>query len=437
MASFDRVQLKATHNSYSGDINGRRGTLVEQLRCGVRSFELDIHADNFAASGDYAIGHDYAGDEVWNQGSNPSTWNFRDWAGQIATFSRQNPPPGPLHLVLDIKSSLNLPSAGIGNHGALNAALLDLFGAQLVRASHVRDWPNVDLLRGRILVILSGDAPSRAAYSIDRGITPAVAMNSHGQVIEVHESEAGNHKLWYWTGQLETGGSVRWQRHGRYGRGTTPAVALNDDGWIVEVHKSEHHDRLWYYLGRLGADLDVTWLSNHDYDDGILPTIRFDQSSAFTLREIHRSQAHDRNWDWSVTVDPTSPTLGFNFNTQTTDPRWTAAIARPLAVQTIADNVLVYSSNVIERSPICYEQLAFVEYQADDDLVLGRGVRFTAADAGDETFLVNSRLSGRVTRAWQFLKPHLNMTPPPNCPATDEPFSDWYTTYCQQIGVVT
>ena len=94
-------------------------------------------------------------------------------------------------------------------------------------------------------------------------------MNSHGQVIEVHESEAGNHGLWSWTGQLETGGSVRWQRHGRYGRGTTPAVALNDDGWIVEVHKSEHHDRLWYYLGRLGADLDVTWLSNHDYDDEI------------------------------------------------------------------------------------------------------------------------------------------------------------------------
>ena len=60
-----------------------------------------------------------------------------------------------------------------------------------------------------------------------------------------------------------------------------------------------------------------------------------------------------------MTVDPTSPTLGFNFNAQTTDARWTAAIAGPLAVQTIADNVLV-SGNVIERSPICYEQLAFV-----------------------------------------------------------------------------
>jgi hypothetical protein len=78
MPSFDRISLRATHNSYSGNIDGARGTLLDQLRVGVRSLGLDLHAGDCAAAGDYGIGHDHPGDQVWNQGSNPSTCNFRD-----------------------------------------------------------------------------------------------------------------------------------------------------------------------------------------------------------------------------------------------------------------------------------------------------------------------------------------------------------------------
>jgi hypothetical protein len=437
MPAFDRLVLRATHNSYSGNAGGARGTILEQLRAGVRALELDMHAGDFATRGDYGIGHDHPGDNVWTQGSNPSTYNFRDWAAQIAAFSRETPRHLPIALVLDLKDSLNRPSANEGNHGALNAALVELFGTRLVRPFDVRDWPAVDLLLGRVLVVLSGDAASRAGYSLDRGATPSVAINGHGQVIEVHESEAGNHGLWYWTGQLASDGTTRWQRHGRYGRGTTPAVALHNDGWIVEVHKSEHHDRLWYHLGRLTSDLDVTWLVNADYDDGVMPTIRFDSPGGFTLREIHRSQAHNQNWDWRVALDPVASSLAFTANGMTTDPRWNSSVADAIAVQTMADDVLVYSSSVVDRSPISYEPIAFVEYQEDDDAALAGGARFAAADAGSEAFLVNARLAGLITRAWQFSQASPRSTPPPQYPATDDPFSAWYAAYCQSIGAVS
>ncbi len=44
---FNEVFLKATHNSYSGDLVGQRGTILAQLNTGIRFIEFDIHDQDF------------------------------------------------------------------------------------------------------------------------------------------------------------------------------------------------------------------------------------------------------------------------------------------------------------------------------------------------------------------------------------------------------
>lgn len=42
--------FRATHNSYSGDIGGSRGSIVSQLDSGVRFVEFDVHDNGYATN---------------------------------------------------------------------------------------------------------------------------------------------------------------------------------------------------------------------------------------------------------------------------------------------------------------------------------------------------------------------------------------------------
>src|SRR5262249_35621144 len=55
--SFTDAIFEATHNSYSGNLDAQRGSIVYQLDHGVRFIELDIHDNDYATVGDYEIGH--------------------------------------------------------------------------------------------------------------------------------------------------------------------------------------------------------------------------------------------------------------------------------------------------------------------------------------------------------------------------------------------
>jgi len=303
MTAFNRISCKAVHNSYSGNISGQRGSIVEQLDAGVRVMELDIYASNFVDYGDYRIGHGSPGDEVWLQGGNPTSILLTEWLAQIASWSRKNEHHAPIQILFDLKESLDLPSASEGNYAALNARLRNAFSQTLLTPSELFGWPDVSSLTGRVYAVLSNDVSHREPYILDRGVDPAVAVNGKGQVVEVHESQQGNHTLWYWAGALNASGAITWKHHGRYGTGTTPAVALNDDGFVVEVHKSQNHDRLWSQVGQLRDDSDIEWQDSHDYDNGIQPTIQFTDAGGNSLREIHRSESHEQNWDWQVILD--------------------------------------------------------------------------------------------------------------------------------------
>ncbi|MFF0146158.1 hypothetical protein ATK36_0667 [Amycolatopsis sulphurea] len=110
------------------------------------------------------------------------------------------------------------------------------------------------------------------------GYHPSVALNGHGQVVEMHNSGTG--ALWYWTETYDADGRVAWQRHGRYDSGQTPAIALDGADRIVEVHQSQSAATLWYRTGQLGADGEITWSASRQYDNGVLPTVAFTDGGA-------------------------------------------------------------------------------------------------------------------------------------------------------------
>ena len=221
---YDEAYFKSTHNSYSGE---ERGSITEQLNSGVRGLELDIHDNDFSSVGDYQIGHSQHGSEVLLGSGNPSSTLLSEWLNLIKDWSDDNPGHSPITITLDLKDNLtDNENHENGNLSRLNAVISECLGADLFKAQGFTEWPSVSELNNKFIVVLSGDELSRKLYKRDKGYNPAVAINDQGQVIEVHDSGHGN--LWYWTGQLNSDGSISWKRHGHYDTGTTPAIDLNN-----------------------------------------------------------------------------------------------------------------------------------------------------------------------------------------------------------------
>lgn len=433
----------ATHNSYSGDLDGSRGSITYQLDQGIRFIELDIHDNEYATHHDYSVGHDSPGDQVDHAG-NPASNLLRDWLTTIDAWSRSHPTAAPITVALDIKDDLtDNTSYAAGNLAALNQELTSVFGGRLLRASdYPGTAPRVDALRGRVLALLSGHARTRTLYTRDEGHNPAVAMNSRGQVVEVHDSGSG--ALWYWSGRYEPDGRVTWLRHGRYDSGVTPAVALNDNGDLVEVHQSQNATTLWCRVGRVAADGEITWSPSRQYDNGILPTVRFDATGT-RLREIHRSQNHDQNWTWSGTLDAAARTVTWTGNAKTGDPRHdkTTAVSGTARVHvwTGADGptparTLRVDTDRRTGDRIRYEQIAFTEYQQGDSAELQQGALFHAAPASQGSFITAARRAGRLVRGWNLDSASQATDPLANFPATNHPHAGWYRNLLEQAGAV-
>lgn len=433
---FASAVFRATHNSYSGNVDGSKGSITFQLDSGVRFLEFDIHDNGYATAGDYAVGHGSPGDLVDHAG-NPASNNLRPWLQTVATWSAAHPDHAPLLVMLDLKDDLtDNTSYAAGNLTALNKELSDVFGARLVPANDVPGaLGTIGSLRGRIIALLSGDPGTRTEYKADSGANPSVAINARGQVVEVHDSGGG--ALWYWSGTYGSDGRVTWLRHGRYDSGTTPAVALNDNGFLVEVHKSQSASTLWYHVGQFTADGDIAWSPSHQYDTGILPSIAFVSPTSNVLKEIHRSQSENQNWFWDATLNPSAGTVAFNSTThaKTSDPRFTTNVSvsgtKRVTVSTGADgaapaSTLHYTTDRIGFTRIRYDQVAFDEFQAGDSALLQEGAIFYASTASNRSFITSSRNAGKVVRGWDFDSASLATTPLANYPATNLPYASWY-----------
>ena len=451
---YAEARFSSTHNSYSGDINGERGTILAQLEAGVRNLELDIYDSNFAAHG-YRVGHNSPGGEVDRGDGNPETDAFTAWLEVIGTWSAQNPRHAPITVLVDLKSNISSNhSYAQGEPARLNDVLLEAFGDRLLRAEEVGDpFPTIPELRGRILAVMSGSETTRMAYRRDRGHNAAVAVNAHGQVVEVHDSGGGD--LWYWTGQIENG-YVRWIRHGMYDTGRNPAVALSDDGLIVEVHNghSGSDTTLWYGVGQLGDDYEIEWLHDGgqrfpDNDQGINPSIRFVDRGGLAVREIHQSQNNpDNHFYWNGTIDVGAGEVVWtregDGDGDTNEPLFdkTADATGGHAIAVSTGELGPYGSDTLRYrlsdGPwrfIRYEQVLFVEAQHNGSAALEADeLWFYAASAersGGRSWAEDRRAQGGVVRLWNFNSPDHATRTPVNFPATDFPFEDWYRSYCE------
>jgi len=425
----------ATHNSYSGNVDGAKRSILEQLNAGIRFIELDIHDNGYGSAHDYQIGHDEPGDAVDHGGGNPASNSLRDWLAQVASWSSQNTAHAGLTVMLDIKDDLtDNPSFAAGNLGALHAELASAFGAQLYPADAVgATFPTIGALRGKVLCLLSGDPRTRLEYRRDVGYHPAVAINARGQVVEVHDS--GHGTLWYWTGAYGADGRVSWQRHGEFDDGQTPAVSLTDDGYLVEVHQAPIDTTLWYHVGYLDSSGEIAWGPSHKFDDGILPSVQFLDSG--TLREIHRSQSHDQNWDWHGTLNRGAFTVSFNASTHgtTSDARYDVASSSSGASRVLVYNgadgasppqTLRYATDRTLDERLRYPQRAFVEFQDGDGAELASGAWYYGAPATHSSFIISARNAGKLVRGWDFDAASLATAPLANYPATNDPWADWY-----------
>jgi hypothetical protein len=270
-----------------------------------------------------------------------------------------------------------------------------------------------------------------------------VAINRHGQIVEVHDSNDGN--LWYWTGTYGTDGRVTWSRHGRYDSGKTPAIALNDDGWIVEVHQSQNENTLWSRVGRLRPDGEIAWAPSKKYDSGVLPTVTFTDPAGTAVREIHRSQSNEQNWEWRGTLDTSTTAVTWSGNAKTSDARYDKATAvrgsTRVSVWTGADNgtpaqTLRYSTDRITGDRIRYPQTVFGEYQEGDAAELKQGALFYAAPATSTSFITTARRAGQIVRGWDFDAAGDATDPLASYPATNQPWATWYESLVTRAGAV-
>ncbi|MEZ4220127.1 MAG: hypothetical protein R3B13_04290 [Polyangiaceae bacterium] len=440
----------ASHNSYSPGTD--LGSLTDQLDAGVRFLELDVHDNDYAAQG-FRVGHDAPGNAVALGAGNPTTAKLPDWLSTIATWSKAHPTHAPITLGLDLKDSLeDNPSYAAGNLAALNQVIEQAFGGALFKPVS-SGLPTVDALRGRVLVVMSGDHATRQAYVRDEGKNPSVAINGKGQVVEIHDSGGGD--LWYWTGSL-TSGSVKFARHTRYDTGKNPAVLLDDSGLVVEVHENPSNSQLYYRVGKLTAALEVTWQGAGGKpfpgnDNGQNPSLGWVSKGA-SLREVHQSPSTSQHWYWDGTLNAAKTDITWTRKSadggKTSDPLYdattTSSTAGKVKVSTgssgpFANDVLLLAVGTGAGSRIRYPQSLFVEVQPGNSELEQDGLWFFAGDArdsGDRAWVSAQRSAGKLVRLWVFNDAKYATTPVVNFGATDTPLAGWYGSYCTSVGCI-
>ena len=437
MPRYDETPFRATHNSYSG---GLRGSIVDQLACGVRLIEFDIHARGYAALGDFRLGHLKVGAEVALGQGNPDTVMLADWLGVVAHWSDEHI-HAPITVVLDSKDDLASPDCG--GHEDLNERLEATLGTRLFTRDDydaAGAWPDVTDMTSRILCVISGDGNTRASYRWAYGTQPAMAVNAKGDAVLVYRSTAGD--LHCFVGAIGPAGAIAWQTKTVYCYSRLPllepAVGLNDDGWIVAVHRFVPPEgfiggtRLESIVGRIATDRRTTWAGRAILAIGGAPRLRLDGTD---LVEWHLESGGPRrvkgvldtqrgHVEWagpqpSGAVPPPADSAAFGGRTYR-------------CATDAAGAILCGPQDAL--APVRFRQLAFVEEQKGDDRGTIRDALFFAADAKDRAALAAAAARGQVVRAWGVES--VDVPCPARIAATDDPRAAWYETYTTGTGVV-
>ena len=450
MASYEETRFWTTHNSYTGGAD--LGSLVDQLNKKVRWLELDIHDDEYDRVGDYRLGHWNPGSEVMVGDGNPASLLLRDWLAVLAAWSATpaNARHAPVTLVLDIKSDLTDNDEG-GDLEDLNQRLEDAFGAKLfTRADYDGRgaWPELDDLRGRFLVVLSGDGGTRIAYRAAYGGPPAMAVNTGGDVVLAYRSPGGDMRCW--SGQATAGSDrVVWYRKGTYAVNpytvSEPTLAINDDRWVASVYRVGPQPGqpgpalLESRLGRMQDDAGgvvnrrIKWFrSPQQLDAGRNPSLQIDGDE---VRLVHETADGQGRREVRGTINRQKQTIAWRKGRDSALPLFPRDRAewqgRPMqALVNLAGRVIFRLD--AQQTAVGFRQVAFVERQKGDDTAQIGDALFFAADAGSPNDIAEARNARLPSRAWWFKEP--NRTDPPSPPqenaaATDTPFTQWYEAY--------
>lgn len=430
MATYDATCFRATHNSYSG---GARGSIVDQLRSGVRLLELDVHARGFDTLRDFRVGHLKPGAEVSLGNGNPDTPMLSDWLATIARWSNENV-HAPITLVLDSKD--DLIGADCGGPEDLNEALEAAFGAQLyARDERDRDgaWPETGDLGNRVLCVLSGNGNTRASYRWTLGTEPALSVNARGDVVLVYRSTAGD--LNCFLGAMTAAGAVEWQHKSTYCFSrmplSRPVVSVNDEGWIVGAHQFEPPEgfvgsRLESVLGRITEGRRVTWFGSEVFAQGGAPWLEL---KGREVRAVHAVTGGYRRVTGALDTRRRDVDWGKTRKVQAAPPPSDRVVWQGTAYRcaTDATGAIVCGPEAGELRPVRFRQVAFVEEQKGDLRDSLRDALFFAADAKDRPALEAARQRGQVVRAWGFEECDV-----PGCSqiaATDDPRAAWYERF--------
>jgi hypothetical protein len=430
MARYDEARFRATHNSYSG---GARGTIVEQLRGGVRFLELDVHAKGFETLGDFRVGHLKPGSEVSLGGGNPDTIMLADWLATIARWSNENV-HAPITLVLDSKDDLIGPDCGAPED--LNKALEAAFGAELYTRDE-RDragaWPETPDLRNRVVCVLSGNGNTRASYRWTFGTDPALSVNARGDVVLVYRSTAGD--LNCYLGAMTAEGAIDWQHKSTYCFSrmplSRPVASVNDEGWIVAAHQFEPPEgfvgsRLESILGRITEGRRVTWFGTDVFAQGGAPWLEL---KGREVRAVHAVTGGFRRVTGSLDTRRRDVEWGKGRKVQAPPPPSDRAVWQGTTYRCAidADGAVVCGPEGGELLPVRFRQVAFVEEQKGDRRESIRDAFFFAADAKAGPALEAARQRGQVVRAWGFEESDVPGVA--QAAATDEPRAAWYERF--------
>jgi hypothetical protein len=162
---YNQVSFKASHNSYDRD-----ETLVQQLawdpnqpwQGGCRGLELDI---NQSEDGNYwSVGH--------VGGYSSKERQLSQFLNELRVWSQDGPDHDVVTLYLDLKEVHEGFADDLDQYVSqyLGRPIYrpgELMGAQssVPNGARAYGWPTLNQLRGKFIVVLSGDSDAKAAYS--------------------------------------------------------------------------------------------------------------------------------------------------------------------------------------------------------------------------------------------------------------------------------
>jgi len=449
---FNQAIFATTHNSYSGNIAGARGSILRQLDSAIsstpiRSIEFDLHDDGFASRQDFQIGHFSVGDEVDHSSPNPNTNELSPWLSQVSDWMTANPSAAPLTVTFDFKDAIDDNRPREGDFDDFNEILRRSFAEKIFRPTDLGDsWPSVQALRGRVMAVVSGGAnflprysnSSRLAYLAEHGFDPGIGANSHGRIVATFQYERLPSVIGYWSGQYDASGRVRWTQKEVAGVGTAASVAVSDSGLVAFAWRKP--SAIEVTLGRLDDRglISLLWqgspviLPNGDTSEPIIEFQGDDRLTLFWGQHVLSGTITTGSVLWAPgTGSPTRTrrdvvTIGDGF-------------VRVFSGARYPSQVLYYGTDRVPEARLTWEQLAFAEYQDPDKNTELRNQWFWAFPAKEFDKVKEGRRMSRVVRGWDFDSSHVAQYSEiaPTFPATNEPYKSWYgaflTGHCRKL----